>query len=335
MILVVKNFNLSNALAFEMNIREYSTSISKKEKQQIQEMINYINQTENFKIAFTHRSCKNKEKDIKTYDRFEYLGDALLETYVSLFIFYSFPDYNEGQLTELRSKMVESKNLSELVLNIGLEEYLKSDKKIDFKNKSLSKNEKKILADIYESFIAVLFIEKGEKILHEFLFLTIFNRSETKNKIKRYRWELLNLKDKQIIFNENNVVVETNEANEEIYMLKIKEIIKIVKSNENKIAEIMKELLNNKQILDLTNFKEILKDSQNKNFLEKKFIEDTLNKSSDMLNSLVELNKMIKLNENNKIERTKIIFHSILILSRSFITSAIIIGISLIISRFI
>ena len=94
-------------------------------------------------------------------------------------IFKSFPNYSEGDLTQLRSLIVERKNLSKISKKIGLDVYLKLGANVE--------KSTKILADIFESFIAALYLEKGEEFLHEFLSLTLFNRSETKDLLKDYK----------------------------------------------------------------------------------------------------------------------------------------------------
>lgn len=149
----------------------------------INEIIQLISNTKTFNTALTHKSYTTVDSTAKTYDTIEFLGDAILENYVSLFLYFSYPDYSEGRLTNERCLLVSTPYLASISLEIGLHKYLrlgKDKQNVDFTSKSLSKGDKKILADIFESFIAALVIEKGNKLLLEFLSLTIFKKGEFK-----------------------------------------------------------------------------------------------------------------------------------------------------------
>ena len=64
-----------------------------------------------YKEAFTHASYANEShRHLKDYERLEFMGDAVLQLYVSEHIYKLFPDVPEGILTTLRSKLV-GKNL--------------------------------------------------------------------------------------------------------------------------------------------------------------------------------------------------------------------------------
>lgn len=183
--------------------RLYSTKIESR----INEIIQSIKDTNNFNTALTHKSYHNIDSSVKSYETLEFLGDSILELYVSIFLYKSYPEYSEGKLTSQRTLLVEGKNLSSISLNIGLYKYLKlgkNKKNLDFNSKSLKKKDSKILGDIFESFIAALFIEKGDELLREFLSLTIFNRSE--------------FKDKSLIFN-SDLPINKEEINKVIKVI--------------------------------------------------------------------------------------------------------------------
>jgi len=158
-----------------------------KNNEKIQEIINSIKDTNNFKIAFTHKSVRflDSNKELQSYERLEFFGDSLLEYYATYFLFKCFPKHSEGDLTKLRTLLVERKNLSKISKNIGLDKYLNINSTIKLEPES--DKAVKILADIFESFIAALYIEKGENVLHTFLSLTLFNRPETLEYLNDYR----------------------------------------------------------------------------------------------------------------------------------------------------
>ena len=57
---------------------------------------------------------KTKEK---IYERLEFLGDSVLQYYVSKFIYEKYPEKPEGELTLLRSKLVREESLLVFLVN--------------------------------------------------------------------------------------------------------------------------------------------------------------------------------------------------------------------------
>lgn len=100
-----------------------------------------------------------------------------------------YTNYNEGDITKIRSLMVGTKFLCELSKEIKLDQYLTIDNTVVNINKislSYEKKKKLLFADIFESFIAMLYLEKGEDLLLKILWLTVFNNSITKNKREEF-----------------------------------------------------------------------------------------------------------------------------------------------------
>lgn len=64
--------------------------------------------------AFTHRSMnlRNEAGMSVNYERLEFLGDAMLGTIISAFLYRHYTDAKEGDLTNLRAKIVSRKNLN-------------------------------------------------------------------------------------------------------------------------------------------------------------------------------------------------------------------------------
>src|SRR3989344_4464268 len=76
--------------------------------------------------ALTHRSYlnENPSSNIGHNERLEFLGDAVLELVVTEFLYLKYPDKPEGELTNFRAALVNSKMLSELAVDIGLNDFL-------------------------------------------------------------------------------------------------------------------------------------------------------------------------------------------------------------------
>lgn len=108
--------------------------------------------------AFTHSSFANI-KSVKSNERLEFLGDTLLSTVISEKI-YADKDYNEGELSRLRSRIVSMEPLAKLCEKLGLENYLQYVG-------ALTDNMK---ADLIEALIAAIYIDGGMMKIRKFIF---------------------------------------------------------------------------------------------------------------------------------------------------------------------
>lgn len=76
-----------------------------------------------YEIACTHRSYLNESKESTQHnERLEFLGDAVLELVMTNFIFQSYPDRDEGWMTDLRSSYVRGKHLAQIALKYELDQ---------------------------------------------------------------------------------------------------------------------------------------------------------------------------------------------------------------------
>ncbi|MEG0452626.1 MAG: ribonuclease III [Coprobacillus sp.] len=125
-----------------------------------------------YKEAFTHASYANEmHHDQKDYERLEFMGDAVLQLYVSEFIFKLFPDVPEGTLTTLRSKLVREESLARFSRQLGLGQliYLGVGEE-----KSGGRDRESVLANIFESFIGALYLDCGKEEVIKILEQTIY-----------------------------------------------------------------------------------------------------------------------------------------------------------------
>ena len=126
------------------------------------------NKIELYEIAFTHTSYAN-ENNMESYERLEYLGDAILEFLISDYL-YNNTNYNEGTMTKLRAHYVCENALYEYSVNFKLNEYLKLG---NGELESGGKYRKAIVADIFEAFIGALYLDQGIEKVKEFINLSI------------------------------------------------------------------------------------------------------------------------------------------------------------------
>ena len=120
-----------------------------------------------YETAFTHTSYAN-EFGVESYERLEYLGDAILELTMSEYL-YKNTTYNEGIMTKMRAHYVCENALFEYSKSWGLNEYLRLG---HGEEESGGKYRKAIVADIYEAFTGALFLDQGIEKAKEFIYLT-------------------------------------------------------------------------------------------------------------------------------------------------------------------
>src|SRR5258708_3627946 len=117
--------------------------------------------------AFTHRSYLNETKEeISSNERLEFLGDSIISFVVSQFLYKRYPNFDEGELTNLRSLMVNTQSLAEVSLHLGFGKMLRLSKGEEFLK---GRENKSLLADSFEAFVGALFIEQGIEVVEQFL----------------------------------------------------------------------------------------------------------------------------------------------------------------------
>lgn len=128
-----------------------------------------------FDQAFTHRSYLNEVKQkIESNERLEFLGDSILSFVVSQFLFKTYPDFEEGTLTNLRSLLVNTKTLAGTASELDFGRLLKLSKG---EEESKGRQNQSLLADSFEAFIGALFLDQGIEITSLFISDTILNKA--------------------------------------------------------------------------------------------------------------------------------------------------------------
>ena len=122
-----------------------------------------------YKKAFTHSSYKKTiDGKLFNYERLEFLGDAIIDSIVSSFLYNVAPLENEGYLTMMRSKIVSRDNLNELGKELEFLKFVKSSvKKNRFGNN--------IYGNIYEALVGAVFLDKGYAIAEKFVNNTLIS----------------------------------------------------------------------------------------------------------------------------------------------------------------
>lgn len=128
-----------------------------------------------FVRAFTHTSYANENKT-ESYERLEYLGDAILEFIMSEYL-YKNTENAEGEMTKLRAHYVCENALYEYAIRLGLNEFILLGRG---EEESGGRNRKAIVADVFESFIAALYLDQGIDVVKRFIYKHIIPMIERK-----------------------------------------------------------------------------------------------------------------------------------------------------------
>ena len=124
-----------------------------------------VHNAEIFNQALTHSSYAN-ENNTLSYERLEFLGDAVVELIVSDYIYKS-TLLEEGGLSKLRASYVCEQALAKYALDMNLIKYIRVGKGQEGKINNA------IIADVFESIVAAIYLDSGIDKAGEFIYETI------------------------------------------------------------------------------------------------------------------------------------------------------------------
>jgi ribonuclease-3 len=127
--------------------------------------------------AFIHRSYINENPNtgMSHNERLEFLGDAVLELVVTDYLYKKYITYTEGELTALRSALVNAIIISEIASKIGMNEYLLLSRG---ESKDTGKARQYILANTYEAFVGAIYMDLGYEYAQKFITETLLPYTE-------------------------------------------------------------------------------------------------------------------------------------------------------------
>lgn len=112
--------------------------------------------------ALTHRSYDPK----KSYERLEFLGDALLSSIIAKALFTQYPKHDEGKLTRMRATLVRQETLVQIADRLELSRHLILGVG---ERKGGGRHRASILADTVEAIIAAVYLDNlnsdGENVI--------------------------------------------------------------------------------------------------------------------------------------------------------------------------
>lgn len=125
--------------------------------------------------ALTHRSYINENPAFRVghNERLEFLGDAVLELIVTEDLYKKFPDKPEGELTSFRAALVNSKMLSDVAVDIGINDFLLLSRG---EAKDTGRARQYILANAFESLIGAIYLDQGYDAVKDFIYRVLMPR---------------------------------------------------------------------------------------------------------------------------------------------------------------
>jgi ribonuclease-3 len=125
--------------------------------------------------ALIHRSYLNEASDIEeSNERLEFLGDAILQFLSSEFLYQSYKDLGEGDLTNIRSKIVNTISLAEESARFDAGNYIL----ISRGEKETARESSSILANVFEAILGALYLDQGIDVCREYLHKRLFYKVE-------------------------------------------------------------------------------------------------------------------------------------------------------------
>lgn len=127
--------------------------------------------------AVTHRSYLNEHREATQdhNERYEFLGDAVLELVVTDFLFAKYPEKPEGDLTAVRAALVNTNSLADASGKLGINEFLLMSKG---EAKDVGRARLYILANAFEAVVGALYQDQGYEVAKKFIADQLFDLTE-------------------------------------------------------------------------------------------------------------------------------------------------------------
>jgi ribonuclease-3 len=117
--------------------------------------------------ALTHPNCLGlgAASAKKSYERLEFLGDAVLTFLITEFLIENFPEETEGRLTKRRAALVNSNTLSIIGRDLGIMSYLIAGSIEEFSDSEATK----VIEDVTEALLGALYLDGGIEVCKQFV----------------------------------------------------------------------------------------------------------------------------------------------------------------------
>ena len=136
--------------------------------------------------AITHRSIQNHSEG--NYERLEFLGDAVIDQTVSIWLFKKYPQSDEGTLTKKRASLVNRGFLSMLGQNLGVMDVLRIEQGVNVNDAKVAMN---ITADVYEAIVGAIYLDGGYREASSFIKRTLCLSEHLADENQNYKGQLI------------------------------------------------------------------------------------------------------------------------------------------------
>lgn len=163
---------------------------------ELENKIGYVYQNKQLlKQAMTHTSFANEQKinKLNSYERIEFLGDAVLEMISSEYFYFEKPNTSEGNLTKMRASAVCEPSLAITARQLELGKYLLLGKGEEATG---GRDRDSIIADAVEALIGSIYLDGGIDAAKRFILKFVLN----------------DLENKQLFYDAKSILMETIQA---------------------------------------------------------------------------------------------------------------------------
>lgn len=168
-----------------------------------------------YKTAFTHTSYSNEHSNCESYERLEFLGDAVLELIISDYL-YNEKHLEEGTMTKMRSSYVCEEACATYSSDLGFDKYIRLGSGENGASVT-------ILADVFESFIGATYLDQGfdftSKLVLKVITKYINKGVDFLHDYKSELQELVQTVKKSVIY---EVIDEKGPAHDKVFTCQVK-----------------------------------------------------------------------------------------------------------------
>ncbi len=151
---------------------------SLKDLMKLEKSLGYTFNTKSIlKEAITHKSyAHEKKKDIQAYnERMEFLGDSVLELIISEYLYLTYTEYTEADLSKIKAYIVQESSLAETAKRLEIGSYLLLGKGEEMTG---GREKPSLLADAFEAILSAIYIDGGLEKAREFILNNLSHKVE-------------------------------------------------------------------------------------------------------------------------------------------------------------
>ncbi len=161
-------------MSVSLSFRNEKHRVNSEARERAEKVLGYqFKNPDLLKEALTHASIADNRLD--SNERMEFLGDAVLDLIICEYLYLKFPQYQEGDLTKIKSAVVSRRTCAEVSNETGLTDLLIIGKGISSRNSMPSS----LAAAVYESIVAAIYLDGGFETIKEYVIRTMSAKADS------------------------------------------------------------------------------------------------------------------------------------------------------------